>query len=139
MRKLITILVICIPALFVKGQTRTLGGRVIDESGNGISYASIKIQGAALGIAADASGNFKLPVSDSTTEIVVSATGFKPQTVGIKGLDTVIVTLARDAKALSDRVVISGGSRSAGNVTRSTTDGVEIKRTQEIRKSVFIE
>ena len=131
------ILVISIPALFAKAQTRTLGGRVIDESGNGISYASIKIQGAALGISADASGNFKLPVSDSTSEIVVSATGFKPQTVGIKGLDTVIVTLARDAKALNNWVVISGNNRSARNSTRYSTENGEIKRTREMRMMVF--
>ena len=97
MRKLILTLVVCILTIWAEGQSRTLGGKVLDESGNAVSFATINLKGTAQGVSADASGNFKLQVSDTTAEIIVSATGFKTQTVGIKGLDTVVVTLARES------------------------------------------
>ena len=109
------LLVICLPALFVKAQTRTIGGRVLDEGGNAVSFATIRLQGAALGVSADASGNFKLPITDTASEIVVSATGFKTQTVNIKGLDTVLITMAREAKQLNEAVVTCLGVRSTRN------------------------
>jgi len=90
-------LAMLLPAMVTLGQTRTITGKVTEESGNPVPFATVRIQGAESGTSTDASGVFRLPVEDSVTAIVVSATGFVTQTVSIQGLETVNVILVRES------------------------------------------
>lgn len=124
MGKRALLLVMCLPALFALMQTRNVNGKVVDESGNPVGFATIRAQGGAGGVAADASGNFRIPLADTVTAITVSATGYKTLTVSVQGLETVTVTMARESGQLHkggtlDPSGVPATSRSLALKTRS--------------------
>jgi CarboxypepD_reg-like domain/Secretion system C-terminal sorting domain len=52
-------------------QEKVIRGKVVDEMGEGISYASIFIKGTTMGVAADSSGSFSLKYSGQENSIVL--------------------------------------------------------------------
>ncbi len=65
-------------------QTRTITGRVMDESGSPLSGASIQAQGRGnVGTTTDANGQFSLTLSSSTTAVVASYVGMGDQRVAL--------------------------------------------------------
>jgi TonB-linked SusC/RagA family outer membrane protein len=57
-----------------------VNGRIVDEKGEGIPGATVKVKGQSTATMTDADGNFTLDVPDGTT-LVVSSVGFDEQTV----------------------------------------------------------
>lgn len=134
MRKVLLLLVALLPALFAISQTRTITGKVIDESGAPVAAASVKAQGSESGTAADPQGNFSLSMPDTVNFIVVSSTGFTAQTVSVQGLTTVTVTLVRESEQLSEVVVTALGIRRTRNelpYAAQRVTGEEVTRTRD--------
>jgi TonB-linked SusC/RagA family outer membrane protein len=134
MRKVLLLLVALLPALFAISQTKTITGKVIDESGIPVAAASVKAQGSDAGAAADPQGNFSITIPDTVNFIVVSSTGFATQTVGVQGLTTVTVTLVRESEQLSEVVVTALGIRRTRNelpYAAQRVTGEEVTRTRD--------
>lgn len=109
MRKIVTslLLALCV-AIVANAQVLTISGRVTDEKGAPIPSASVTIKGKPnAGIAADASGNFKITVSKGDV-LVISSVSFTTREVTIGTSTTVNVSLAADA-SLSEVVVTAMG------------------------------
>lgn len=64
---------------------KVIRGKVVDELGDGISYASIFIKGTTIGVAADSTGNFSLSYSGRENDIVFVSSG-----IGFKVVETVV-------------------------------------------------
>jgi TonB-linked SusC/RagA family outer membrane protein len=123
-----------LPTLFAVTQTRTITGKVTEESGNPVPFATIKIQGAQTGTSADASGVFRLPVTDTVSAIVVSATGFATQTVSVRGVDNVNVIMVRESEQLNEVVVTALGIRRTRNelpYAAQRVSGDDVTRTRD--------
>ncbi|HNU87507.1 MAG TPA: mucoidy inhibitor MuiA family protein [Ferruginibacter sp.] len=55
---------------------REVSGRITDQDGNPVSFATVKIKGTPTGVSADANGNFRIVVPYNASTIVVSGASF---------------------------------------------------------------
>ena len=60
-------------------QTRTVKGKVIDESGAALAGVNVTPRGSKQGTQTDASGNFSINVPSNTTILNLSSVGFTAQ------------------------------------------------------------
>jgi hypothetical protein len=77
MKKLLSLLAVL--ALFVApafAQNRTVTGQVMDEKGNPVPFATVKVKGSSAGVAADQNGNFSISVKTGDV-LQISAAGSK--------------------------------------------------------------
>jgi hypothetical protein len=75
--------------------SKTITGKVVDQKGYPIPYASIMIRGTKTGTSADMEGNFKitLPNLDSNISIIASAVGFEPRECNLSNSLSITIVL----------------------------------------------
>lgn len=97
---------------FLIGQSTTITGRVLDDSGLPIPFASVGIPAAGEGSLAGEDGSFRLEnLSGSRVDLTVSALGFAPLTrsVDLSGKAPVRVEIILSATAETmDEIVVTG-------------------------------
>ncbi|RDV15080.1 TonB-dependent receptor [Pontibacter diazotrophicus] len=98
-------------------QTVPVSGRITGDDGEGIPGATVVAKGTTVGTATDANGNFTLNVPSESNTLVVSFIGYKTQEVPINNRSTVNVTLATDAQALEEVVVVGYGTQEKKDLT----------------------
>ncbi|MDE6610813.1 MAG: SusC/RagA family TonB-linked outer membrane protein, partial [Muribaculaceae bacterium] len=96
-------------------------GTIQDKEGEPIVGATVLVKGTQKGAAADLDGQFTLSGIDANATLLVSAVGYTPQEIALKGRTTITVTLLEDSKVLDDVVVIGYGSLQKKQVTSSIT------------------
>ncbi len=96
-------------------------GTILDKEGEPVVGATVLVKGTQKGTAADLDGNFTLTGVDANATILVSAVGYTPQEIALKGRTNITVTLVEDSKVLDDVVVIGYGSLQKKQVTSSIT------------------
>lgn len=132
MRRMLLFAGVLLLACFGYAQTRTVTGKVTDERGEPVAFASIKLKGSKSGIAADAAGNFTITARPGDV-LVVSGAGLVEKEVAV-GADNVLnIAMQRNQNALTE-VFVTGYSTksrrsSPGSSTSVTIDDV---RTQPI-------
>jgi TonB-linked SusC/RagA family outer membrane protein len=88
---------------------KTVTGKVIDESGNAIPFATVREKGTGIGVSADGSGDFKITIQNNGT-LEVSATGFVTQEITPSG-NTINITLPGAKNTMQEVIVVAGGVR----------------------------
>jgi TonB-linked SusC/RagA family outer membrane protein len=131
-----TLLLLISMSLFseaVFAQNVPLRGKIIDETGQPLVGASVRVTGTTNGVTADISGNFVLNVPANATSITISFIGYidlvEKIATGTKNLGT--VRLAQNAKSLTEVVVVGYGSLRKQDVT-GTSVSVDNKSLQEV-------
>jgi len=81
-------------------------GRVTDEKGEGLPGVSVVVKGTNTGAVTDQDGNYALNAPDGSTTLTFSFVGYLTQEVVINNRTTIDVSLAPDARALEEVVVI---------------------------------
>ncbi|MEZ0483626.1 SusC/RagA family TonB-linked outer membrane protein [Fibrella aquatica] len=118
---------------------QTITGTVTDESGKGLPGVSIQIKGTSRGTSSDADGKFQLVVDQNAT-LVFSFIGYVKQEVAVGNQTTVTVTLAPDAQALSEVVVVGYGTQKKVNLTGSvatiTAKNIESRPVTNVSSSL---
>ena len=94
-------------------------GTVIDEAGEPIIGASVKVQGTNTGAVTDFNGNFSVEAASNAT-LLISYVGYVTETVSVQGRNNIQVTLREDATSLNDVVVIGYGTQKKKLVTGAT-------------------
>jgi len=89
-------------------QNRTVTGKVVDDNGVPIPFATVTVKGTKIGTSADASGNFSIDVQGGNA-LIVSSTGFQTKEVGIQGKSLVNIQLAGAANLIDEVIVTAGG------------------------------
>ncbi len=84
-------------------QTRTVTGRVTDQRGEAIPFATVTEAGTRNAVTADANGNFSIRLPENG-RLTISATGFGGQTTSVTG-NTASVSLTRIEGQLQEVVV----------------------------------
>ena len=106
-------------ALSANAQTRKVTGQIVDESGQPIIGATIRLQDATTGTITDIDGHFSLNVPDGK-KVVISYIGYLKQVILPKG-DTLKVILQEDNQKLDEVVVVGYGSMKQKNITGSVS------------------
>jgi TonB-dependent starch-binding outer membrane protein SusC len=109
------------PARLVKtgvdAQAEVSGTVVSSEDGSPLPGVSVVIKGTATGTATDAQGRFALSVADGNATLVFSYVGFTAREVPLNNRTQLKVTLAPDAKALEEVVVVGYGTQKKSDLT----------------------
>jgi TonB-dependent SusC/RagA subfamily outer membrane receptor len=98
-------------------QQRTISGRVTGESGDGLPGVTILVKGTTNGTATDTDGKYSLNVPEGNPTLVVSFIGYVTQELPVNNRTAVNISLAPDAKALEEVVVVGYGTQTRGTVT----------------------
>jgi len=138
----------------VLAQNKVLTGRVTDEKGDPIPFASVKINGTTTGVAADDNGFFRISAPDNAV-LEVSASGYTTRVFNSAGqgaslsisltkaneeLATVIVTtglgIKRQAKelgyaatSLTNRTIVQGKAVNVAQALNGKVSGVSVATT----------
>ena len=124
MRKLVSLFtVLMLASMLVFAQSRPITGKVVDESGQPVSGASIVIKGSKGGASADASGSFTINAKTGDV-LLVSAVGAASKEVAVLSGSTVSVTLPKQSSNLSEVVITTslGIQRQAKSLGYSTAN-----------------
>lgn len=106
----------------------TIQGRVLDEKGQGVQGASVKIKGSASSTITDANGAFTINAKPDDV-LVISFVGSKTQEVAVGNRRQILVTLKDDVKALDDFVVVGYGKQKRINLS-GAVDAVTSKQIE---------
>lgn len=98
-------------------RNKTVKGQVLDEKGEPVIGATIKVKGTTLATVSDVDGNFELTVPVNS-QLEVSYIGYVPQTVSAnsKNFD---LTLQEDTKLMDEVVVVGYGVQKKSDLTGS--------------------
>ncbi|SEO33825.1 TonB-linked outer membrane protein, SusC/RagA family [Mucilaginibacter gossypiicola] len=99
-------------------QNKPVKGRVIDERGQGIAGATVRVKGVKSGTITDADGGFQISSLGSAI-LQISSVGYVAQDLPVNNRTNVTVTLVLEPKSLSDVIVVGYGSQRKEAVTGS--------------------
>ncbi|MDR1337014.1 MAG: TonB-dependent receptor [Tannerella sp.] len=116
-RKALCMLCILACSLTAFAQKR-VSGRVVDVSGEIVVGANVVEKGTSNGVITDMDGRFTLNVQENAV-LRISYVGYVTQEVATAGRTTLDVTLAEDAQALEEVVVIGYGTVRKSDLTGS--------------------
>lgn len=100
-------------------QSRVITGKVLDESGEEMIGAGIKLKGTPVGTITDINGNFSLSHANLSDNSILefSFVGYKTEEIRIGAQKHVVVTLKTDNKVLDEIVVVGYGTQKKANLT----------------------
>ena len=103
-------MILCLVAFFAAAQTMKVSGTVVDESGEPIIGASVKVKDTTLGVATNLEGKFTLDnVPRTARELIVSYIGMTPVTATIK--PEMRIVMKSDSKQIDDVIVVAFGKQ----------------------------
>ncbi|MAG88755.1 MAG: SusC/RagA family TonB-linked outer membrane protein, partial [Flavobacteriaceae bacterium] len=111
-------------------QEKTITGTVVDEDGLPLPGVNVIEKGTNNGVQTDFEGEFSISVSQSGT-LVFSYVGFASQEIKVGSSNTLNVTMAVDAAALGEVVVLGYSTKGVDEVTGSSVQvaGEEIAKS----------
>lgn len=98
-------------------QAKTVKGTVVDNMGEPVIGASVKVVGTTNGAVTDLDGNFALTNVPKNATVEISYIGYTTQKVSVAGKSDLKVTLQEDNKALDEVVVVGYGVQRKSDVT----------------------
>ncbi len=120
MRFFFTAIALLIFAGIASAQTQVSGNVADASTGAPIPYAAIQIKGTMTGASTNEDGDFSLAVKP-TDVLIISSVGYLPQEIPVKGRSEIFCSLAVDATALEDVIVVAYGTASKEALTGSVS------------------
>ena len=131
-----------VPAMAsVTQQTIKVTGQVVDQEGEPLIGATIKLKGAQTGVITDFDGNFSIDAPSNGT-LVVSYVGYKDREIAVRGRAVIEkIEMESDALMLEQVVVVGYGTQKKADLTGSVSvvDADELKRTSNSNISTMLE
>ncbi|HUS03619.1 MAG TPA: SusC/RagA family TonB-linked outer membrane protein [Chitinophagaceae bacterium] len=129
MRKSLTLfMVLMFSVLLSFSQNRMVTGKVTDENGNPVPFATIKIKGAKTGVAADVNGNYQIDVRNGTT-LVISAQSMETAEIDVAGKSTADVNLKTSGQLAEVTVSTGVGVATSKKRIAFAVETVQIDKT----------
>ena len=97
--------------------SRVVTGKVTDIDGNPVSFASIKIKGAATGVSADANGAYSMRAKDNAV-LIISGASFKPAVVTVGSQNVINSVLDKGGLDVEKLIVVTVGGMVGRNLDR---------------------
>lgn len=112
--------ILLIPVSAYAQNPRTVTGTVVDETGEPLIGASVRVVGESTGVATDIDGRYSMKVPASAKQLLFSYVGYHNLTADITS-DVVDVTLHPDNEILDEVVVIGYGTQKKNDLTGSVS------------------
>ena len=125
----------------VTQQTVKVTGQVVDQDGEPLIGATVKVKGAQMGAVTDFDGNFQLNAPSNAT-LVLSYVGYKDLEVQVKGRASLgVVKMESDSQMLEQVVVVGYGVQKKADLTGSVSivNADELKRVSNSNISTMLE
>ena len=109
MRKFLSLLAVLVllgPLAF--SQTKVITGKVTDQAGQAVPFATIRVKGTKVGTSADVDGYYSIKANPSQT-LIISGTGITAKEVPVGNETTVNIAVQHQTTSLSEVVVTSLG------------------------------
>ena len=122
-------------------QTIKVSGQVVDQSGEALIGATVKVKGAQTGAITDFDGKFQLDAPANAT-LVVSYVGYKDREIAVRGRAILNeIQLESDAMMLDQVVVVGYGVQKKADLTGSVSivNADELKRVSHSNISSMLE
>jgi TonB-linked SusC/RagA family outer membrane protein len=111
MRKIMTLLtVFVLMCVFAIGQTRPITGKVRNDKGENVPFATVTVKGTTRSVTADAEGNFRIDASTGEV-LVITSTGQTAKEFTVGQGSEVVATLGSTTSQLEEVVVTAQGIR----------------------------
>ena len=137
-------LVVCpVPAeaSVTQSQTIKVSGQVVDQDGEPLIGATVRVVGSEAGAVTDIDGNFQLN-APADGNLVVSYVGFQDSNIAIGGRSSLgVIKLSTDSKILDQVVVVGYGVQKKADLTGSVAivNADELKRVSHSNISSMLE
>lgn len=122
-------------SLSMQAQTQVIKGTVVDEKGEPLIGATIRVKGTTAGATTDLSGKYTIKAAKGAV-ILASYVGCNEQQVKVTGSDEINFTLNSDPQTLDDVVVVGYGVMKKKDLTGAVAsvkgDKVEARRTTQL-------
>ena len=125
----------------VTQQTIKVSGQVVDQDGEALIGATVKVKGAQSGAITDYDGNFELSVPADAT-LVISYVGYKDREIAVRGRAILNqIQLESDSQMLDQVVVVGYGTQKKADLTGSVSivNADELKRVSHSNVSTMLE
>ena len=122
-------------------QTINVSGQVVDQEGEPLIGATIKLKNAQTGVITDFDGNFTIDAPANGT-LVVSYVGYKDREIAVRGRAIIEkIQMESDALMLEQVVVVGYGVQKKADLTGSVSivNADELKRTSNSNISTMLE
>ena len=125
----------------VTQQTIKVKGQVVDQAGEPLIGATVRVKGMQSGSVTDMDGNFQFDASSNAT-LVVSYVGYKDREVAVRGRAVIDqIQLESDDNVLEQVVVVGYGTQKKADLTGSVSivNAEELKRVSNSNISTMLE
>lgn len=112
--------ILLIPVSAYAQTQRTVTGTVIDETGEPLIGATVKVVGESIGASTDIDGHYTLKVPATAKQLAFSYVGYDNLVVDITS-DVIDVTMKPNSEVLDEVVVIGYGVRKKDDLTGSVS------------------
>ena len=117
--KIAAVAIFLLSAVVAQAQnTTTVTGTIVDETGEPMIGATVRIPGGKGGTVTDIDGNYSLDVPAGTKMLQIDYVGYKTQLVNIKG-GKASIAMNPDSQVMEEMVVIGYGAVKKGDVTNA--------------------
>ena len=125
----------------VTQQTIKVKGQVVDQDGEPLIGATVRVKGASSGSVTDIDGNFQIDAASNAT-LVISYVGYKDREVAVRGRAQIDpIQLEADSHVLDQVVVVGYGTQKKADLTGSVSivNADELKRVSNSNISTMLE
>ena len=125
----------------VTQQTIKVKGQVVDQDGEPLIGATVRVKGASSGSVTDIDGNFQIDAASNAT-LVISYVGYKDREVAVRGRAQIdAIQMEADSHMLDQVVVVGYGTQKKADLTGavSIVNAEELKRVSNSNISTMLE
>ena len=125
----------------VAQQTIKVKGQVVDQDGEPLIGATVRVKGASSGSVTDIDGNFQIDAASNAT-LVISYVGYKDREVAVRGRAIIdAIQMESDSQILDQVVVVGYGTQKKADLTGSVSivNADELKRVSHSNISSMLE
>ncbi|MBF9255451.1 TonB-dependent receptor [Pontibacter sp. 172403-2] len=105
------------PAAVLQSENVAVKGKVVDENGEPLPGASVRVKDTNQAVTTDADGNFTLSGIADNAVLVVSYLGFITQEVPVDNQTTLQIVMQENTQSLNEVVVVGYGTQKKVNLT----------------------
>lgn len=98
---------------------RTIQGRVVSETGEGLPGVSVIVRATSTGTVTDAKGDYSMEIPNDAKVLIFSFVGYLKQEVAVGNQTTLNVQLQPDTQNLDEVVVVGYGTQNRRDITGS--------------------
>ncbi|HWV65048.1 TonB-dependent receptor [Chitinophaga sp.] len=135
MKRLLLLMLLASGLLQAYAQKQLTKGKVLDETGQPLPGATVRVKGTNISSPTNGTGDFQIATGETTSPVlIISYIGYISQEVAVTG-DNLTITLKTDARSLNDVVVVGYGTQKKSDVTGATSSvkAVDIAKRPLVR------